>query len=804
MSERDDRLLAAKKRLVGFRQLLDFQNATKKDIGIDNAIGDYTTEMININSFNEFIMSEEYLDSVNSEADNELNELPALCKTYDGSGKLVNGIPRDFGFNLNGSSVLKKIGSRWNEIDTGITARMWTAICFGNDLYVAISSYSDVFAYSTDGITWTETSTLIKTDRWYAICYNNGLFIALPNNTDSRRSIYSTDGITWVSVESATGGKYWMYLAGNSSIVVASSWDSNTFAYSTDGITWTETNNGLSVRNWRGLVYGDTKYVAVAYNSNTFAYSTDGITWTETNNGISDRYWYAICYGDNKYVTIEGGPDLGKYIAYSDNGLQWTQILSSELNSRDWNTISYSPADESFVAVGYNSDAFAYSSDGISWKETNNAIKSREWMSVCSGHREFIAIPANTTIFAKTTRYDSYATIRSQVSKKYEIFLTNAVINFSNNDMYIYIGEKNDAKVDVGPTSVAWRNALLNKTLLFFDILPITNTVMFASYDMSQADGGAYIWLTTDFVKWIEIGLISYTDYNNFPELLNSIKPNKINRETPELYRFEEFINRYFRPLPNNQFILMDPVKMYSQAEPHDIMASIYSVYTGEKLLDIHDPYGDNDWQAKAISGLVSGITENGDIILAYANRLQNTAIELYLGRSMETLYSDPEEVVNVPSVGRFYDVYEAASAPLSFSAPSASVDLAVSVLESKNNSLADSDIPTAAVSIALGDKAQQIQSENKFNNVSLFIKSVSASGMRSDELNNIDVDYSSFITGNNDESNSSALITLISNHDTISTKIPDISNLSNIRQRVTTFGTKLFQGAKHQNNPSI
>ena len=512
MASRDDQLLKKKKKLVGFRQLLDFQNATKKDLGFTTTIGDYSIDTINMSSFENFLNSEEYLISTNNTANNSLSELPMLCKTYDTDGRLGNGLPKDFGFNHSGASVVR--------------------------------------------------CKLINSD------------------------------------------------------------------------------------------------------------------------------------------------DFSKQLSIAE-----------------------------------------------------------------------------------------YPKIRLRLNA--DTHTLNMLIEKTSGDDETY--------VTIGPEDSDWNRAMAENTLIIVDFPHIRNVYTFISYDMRQGGSGMILFYTRNFINWFKVIIIpSSADSIIRNKLTTGITGDVIIRSSGQISALENVLNKYFTILPASHLLAMDPVKMYTQSEPYSIMASIYSTFTGEKILDISDSYGDDEWEAKAISGLETGITNNGDIILSYANRVQNTPIELYSGRVMETLYSEPKEIVNVPSVGKFYDTYASASAPLTFTTPSSAIDCAISILESKNNSLSDSDIPTAAVSIALGDKAQQIQSENKFNNVSLFIKSVSASGMSSDELNNIDVDYSSFITGNNDDSNASAFITLISNHNTISTKIPDISNLSNIRQRVTTFGAKLFQGAKYQNNPSI
>ena len=102
----------------------------------------------------------------------------------------------------------------------------WSSVCYGNGKFVAVASYSNIAAYSTDGVTWTQATLPANAD-WRSVCYGNGKFVAM---------------------------------AMNSTIA----------AYSTDGITWTQTTmpNKLS---WKSVCYGNGKFVAMANSSNIAA-----------------------------------------------------------------------------------------------------------------------------------------------------------------------------------------------------------------------------------------------------------------------------------------------------------------------------------------------------------------------------------------------------------------------------------------------------------------------------------------------------------------------------------------------------
>ena len=106
----------------------------------------------------------------------------------------------------------------------------WSSVCYGNGKFVAVASYSNIAAYSTDGVNWTQ-ATLPTSATWQPVCYGNGKFVAVAYN-------------------------------------------SNVAAYSTDGVNWTQTTlpNKLS---WQSVCYGNGKFVAIVFRSKVAAYLKD-------------------------------------------------------------------------------------------------------------------------------------------------------------------------------------------------------------------------------------------------------------------------------------------------------------------------------------------------------------------------------------------------------------------------------------------------------------------------------------------------------------------------------------------------
>ena len=75
----------------------------------------------------------------------------------------------------------------------------WRSICYGKDKFVAVGiqsgSPTDVFAYSSDGITWTQ-GTMPVSKEWLSICYGKDKFVAVAANSNSFVYLLNTNTIT--------------------------------------------------------------------------------------------------------------------------------------------------------------------------------------------------------------------------------------------------------------------------------------------------------------------------------------------------------------------------------------------------------------------------------------------------------------------------------------------------------------------------------------------------------------------------------------------------------------------------------
>ena len=102
--------------------------------------------------------------------------------------------------------------------------------------------------------------------------------------------------------------------------------------------------------------------------------------WTESTISDTSRNWYSVCYGNGMFVAIAFDSN---YFAYSTDGINWTET-NNRLTVRPWRSVCY--GNGKFIAVASGTNYFAYSTDGITWTESTISDTSRNWYSVCYGN----------------------------------------------------------------------------------------------------------------------------------------------------------------------------------------------------------------------------------------------------------------------------------------------------------------------------------------------------------------------------------------------------------------------------------
>jgi hypothetical protein len=282
-------------------------------------------------------------------------------------------------------------------VGVGAPENEWNSVCYGNGIFVAVSSTGtgNRVMTSADGMNWTARPVAVDRE-WRSVCFGNGLFVAVANTGVNNRVMTSPDGINWTPRDSL-GGIGWLSVCYGKGMFVAVG--ANSVMTSLDGINW-------SVRqlpgnnNWYSVCYGNGKFVAVSSTGtgNSVMTSSDGINWSadwETSTGVPDYGWTSVCFGNGTFVAVSlrsyaNNLGSGHQAMTSTDGTNWT-IRTTPVGDYWWRSVCY--GNGLFVAVGASGtiDGVMTSADGINWTIGQSAV-GNIWNSVCYGNGKFVAV----------------------------------------------------------------------------------------------------------------------------------------------------------------------------------------------------------------------------------------------------------------------------------------------------------------------------------------------------------------------------------------------------------------------------
>jgi hypothetical protein len=266
--------------------------------------------------------------------------------------------------------------------------------------FVAIASGSSAGAYSSNGINWSPMTMPVSAN-WSCVTYGNGMFIAFPHNYSSYNS---TNGTTWSSGGGSTRALSVVSAAYSNGVFVAVSDDIDGF-YSTDGIYFTSVSLGYSTysTSYTSVAYGNGKFVAIAYGYARIAYSSNGINWTQATP-IEINYLNSIAYGNGRFVAV--GPSNGS-VAYSSDGINWTIAKNLPQSTNNWIKVCF--GNGRFVAIPDGGTIAAYSTDGINWSSATLPSNSW-WNNVTYGNGMFVAVSGRSSVTSTAAAYSTNGT----------------------------------------------------------------------------------------------------------------------------------------------------------------------------------------------------------------------------------------------------------------------------------------------------------------------------------------------------------------------------------------------------------
>jgi hypothetical protein len=245
-------------------------------------------------------------------------------------------------------------GVNWTAVDrrSNPINGFYRGIAYGNGRWVAIGNFG-IFYSDDNGVNWirVDTSRIFPTTSlWYSVAWANGRWVA---GGASGQMAYSDDGANWTAVNaSGIFGNGFMYSIayGNGRWIAAGS--DGKMAYSTNnGVSWTAVDvSGLfKDRTIFSVAYGNGRWIAVSsYIGSTMAYSDNGVNWTEVkleyNTGISTGLRY-ITYANGRWIATASGN-----MAYSSNGTTWTAVSNTTFGDQQITGLAY--GNGRWVAVG--------------------------------------------------------------------------------------------------------------------------------------------------------------------------------------------------------------------------------------------------------------------------------------------------------------------------------------------------------------------------------------------------------------------------------------------------------------------
>lgn len=170
-----------------------------------------------------------------------------------------------------------------------------------------------------------------------------------------------------------------------------------------DGKLWTAPSPVASVNNKTGAVSLTASDVEAIPSTLTgtagqvLTKTADGQEWADApvdensvllkNISVSlpvSATWKRICYGNGKFVAIAYQSDIA---AYSTDGINWTQVTLPV--STQWQSVCY--GDNGFVAASDIGTEAVYSVDGISWEKVTLPTQVRG-NAVCYGSNKFVML----------------------------------------------------------------------------------------------------------------------------------------------------------------------------------------------------------------------------------------------------------------------------------------------------------------------------------------------------------------------------------------------------------------------------
>jgi len=324
-----------------------------------------------------------------------INDGAALSTNITKPTEMKRGVSGTIGASTSGLDVFTQSGT------TAFSgASIIASVCFSEKLkrWVAVGGSGKAGYSDNNGTTWTASSTLPASSVLSCVIYVPELSLFIATGGDGGIS-YSETGVSWttVTIPDAGGRQFYSVAYSQSLGKLIAVGDKGMIFSSVDGVSW------ATVTGYEGEsgFIGQTIILSVKW-SNVFGgfilcgvsgiiyTSPDGLIWTSRTSSFGSTSIYDISENGSLIVAVG---DSGK-IAYSSNGVSWTQSATPSFGSDTVLGVSYSNQFAKFLAVG-TSGKIAYSSNGNTWTQSGTpSFGSSDIRKCASRYGYFIAVGA--------------------------------------------------------------------------------------------------------------------------------------------------------------------------------------------------------------------------------------------------------------------------------------------------------------------------------------------------------------------------------------------------------------------------
>ena len=253
---------------------------------------------------------------------------------------------------------------------------------------------SSGIAYSSDGITW-ESIRSFQIGTCFALLWNGSLWLGgFPYLSNSLG--YSYDGLNWnVSPNGSLALSDGCYaFATDGRITLAGGAGTHRMIYSSNGRDWVTIPSADSLFNdnvCRTIGYNGAQWIAGSDSSdNRLIYTSDPSgTWNASASGNTlFTGCFSVAWNGAIWVAV------GDTIAFSSNGIGWTESATIPSTSYFWTTVAYNGS--LWVAGTRGTTPIAYSYDGDIWRAATIPTSIDQCQSVTWTGSLWIAATGNS------------------------------------------------------------------------------------------------------------------------------------------------------------------------------------------------------------------------------------------------------------------------------------------------------------------------------------------------------------------------------------------------------------------------